>query len=669
VRHRGVVPRAGAAALATCAWLAAAASPAPAAPTWLAPHTLSAGPSSGSAKVAVDAAGDAVAVWEQGEAVEASSRPAGGSWSAPAMLSAPGDKTISPQVAIAANGASVAVWDRVSGGEYFVEAATGSALTGAWSGHRAVSSTAGVAPSLVRVASDAAGDAEAVWLHAEASETAVEAASHAAGSGAWASAKTLSKGAEAMKLDIGEAADGYAVAVWEEKTGLGREIDAARRPAGGEAWLPKTGISAPAGNVNTPSVAVDARGDAVAIWERFTSFEEIESASLPAGAGTWTPPVTISSPVSTDEPGEQAVAIDGQGRAVAVWLRETLNRIEAVSQTSPGGAWSPQVVISEPAAVASEPALAVDAGGDAVAVWAATTGKQLLRSSSRPADSAVWGAPLTLPTEVPLGPEPSLGVDDQGDALASYVRYTGSAYETEADAYDVAGPVLNGLSIPAAAGVGQPLTFSASPLDVWSGLGPTSWSFGDGTAATGTSVTHAYAAPGTYPVSVTGADVLGNTTTATGSVTVTGPPPLPCSCAVPRPVISGLAQSHRRWREGSKLARLSRTRGAPVGTTFSFTLSRPATLTFTFTEKLPGRRVGRRCVAATHGNRSRRACTRTVTAGRLVLAGAAGARRLAFQGRVSRSKRLAPGSYTLQLTAVAGGLSSNLASLTFTIVR
>jgi hypothetical protein len=59
-----------------------------------------------------------------------------------------------------------------------------------------------------------------------------------------------------------------------------------------------------------------------------------------------------------------------------------------------------------------------------------------------------------------------------------------------------------------------------------------------------------------------------------------------------------------------------------------------------------------------------------VTAGRLTFTGHSGTNRVAFQGRVSRAKKLKPGHYTLVITATnsAGGRSAPR-SLTFTIVR
>lgn len=138
------------------------------------------------------------------------------------------------------------------------------------------------------------------------------------------------------------------------------------------------------------------------------------------------------------------------------------------------------------------------------------------------------------------------------------------------------------------------------------------------------------------------------------------------------PALSGLTASALLWREGSGLAQISarrRHRKLPVGTTFSFRLDRPAQVTFQFTRAVPGRRAGKRCVAQTHKNRHKRRCTRKVVAGTLAFSAHAGTNKVRFQGRISRSKKLAPGTYTLIATATSAGLRSRAATLTFTIAR
>jgi len=90
----------------------------------------------------------------------------------------------------------------------------------------------------------------------------------------------------------------------------------------------------------------------------------------------------------------------------------------------------------------------------------------------------------------------------------------------QAAGYDAAGPQLRGLSVPGAARAGSPGSFSVAPLDVWSQAASTSWTFGDGASASGESVSHTYAAPGSYPVTVTSTDSLGNSSTENRTVTV-----------------------------------------------------------------------------------------------------------------------------------------------------
>ena len=93
--------------------------------------------------------------------------------------------------------------------------------------------------------------------------------------------------------------------------------------------------------------------------------------------------------------------------------------------------------------------------------------------------------------------------------------------------------------------------------------------------------------------------------------------------------------------------------------------------TITFARAKPGRRIGRRCACSpTRRNRARRRCTRLLRAGSLILSAHAGTNKVRFQGRLSRSKKLKPGRYTLTITAVdSAGNKSAAKSTSFTIVR
>jgi Tol biopolymer transport system component len=120
-------------------------------------------------------------------------------------------------------------------------------------------------------------------------------------------------------------------------------------------------------------------------------------------------------------------------------------------------------------------------------------------------------------------------------------------------------------------------------------------------------------------------------------------------------VISSLTVAPSRWR---------------VSTHISFRLSKPAKVTLTFAKAATGRKVAGHCVAPRRSNRSRPHCTRFLTAGHLSFGAHGGRNRVRFQGRLSRTRKLTPGSYLLTVTAVdAAGSRSRARTAKFTIVH
>lgn len=102
---------------------------------------------------------------------------------------------------------------------------------------------------------------------------------------------------------------------------------------------------------------------------------------------------------------------------------------------------------------------------------------------------------------------------------------------------------------------------------------------------------------------------------------------------------------------------------------FSFKLNEPATLRLTFARDLVGRERRGKCVAPTQRDRQRPACRRAIAAGMLSLRGRSGAENVYFDGRLSRSRTLTPGQYTVTFTAIdAVRRSAKPQRLTFTIV-
>ena len=292
---------------------------------------------------------------------------------------------------------------------------------------------------------------------------------------------------------------------------------------------------------------------------------------------------------------------------------------------------------------------------------------EIVQAAVRPVTGGTWQTPSDLSASGQDAARPQVAFDPFGNALAVWQRYNGTNQIVQGAGYDAAGPFLNALRIPAAGTAGQSLTFSVSPLDSWSALAPTSWSFGDGSAASGSSVAHSFTAPGSYTVTVTGADVLGNTTTASGTIAI-GAPAAPVRPGPP--VVSGARLTNKRFRVARKPTAIT-ARRAPRGTVIRFTLSAPAKLRIAITRSAPGLRRGRLCSAPTPTLKRRHAkrCVRTVVVGTLTRAGErSGPGRLPFTGRIGR-RALGPGAYRALLIASNQEGRSSPVALAFVIVH
>jgi Divergent InlB B-repeat domain len=117
------------------------------------------------AQVAGDAEGGMVAIWARWDGsewiIQGSNRAAGGSWAPPADISTPGRTALSPRLAVDAGGGAIAVWQtHVAQFIWMVQAASG--LGNVWEAPVDVSTAAEIGEPDVAV--DPAGDAVVSWI-------------------------------------------------------------------------------------------------------------------------------------------------------------------------------------------------------------------------------------------------------------------------------------------------------------------------------------------------------------------------------------------------------------------------------------------------------------------------------------------------------------------------
>jgi hypothetical protein len=671
-------------AAALCGGLAASAE---AAPVWLASVNLSeAGFTGESPQVALDAHGDATAVWGHGGggnyAVQTAVRLAGGAWQAPITLSEAGVDASGAQIAVDPEDDAVAVWETFpmppANSARTIQAAVRSASTGAWSAPVTLAAI-GEPIGHPQVAVDSHGNAVAAWEAQPVNPGSgfIQASFRPAG-GTWSTPVDISSGNVASSPHIVMDPEGNAIVTWSGYD----SIQSAVRLASDGTWQQPVEVAAigseAGGSLSGPALAVDGLGDVVTAWSSTIgsgSNHIVQAATLPAG-GAWQTPVDLSE--AGLDAGSPDVAVDPTGNAVVTWSAATspiFGSKSAVVQATfrpAGDSWQVPVDIAEGGHEADtppfEPKVVLDPQGNAIAVWDLDADGQVIQSAVRPADSGDWQAPVNLSASDVRANDTQIAVDAQGNAVSVWQLENGSESIIQAAGYD-AGPLIDGLEVPKTGTVGQPVSFSSSPLAVWSALGSTSWSFGDGTGASGASATHVYTAPGDYKVTLSSVDALGNASSASATIAIS--PALATSSATKTPpALTDVSMTNKRFRVGKRATAVS-ARKTSLGTSFHFTLSAIAKLQITISRSTPGLREGRLCrapsakLARAHAKR----CTRALTVGVLTRPSEAkGADSISFSGRIGH-RALNPGTYTAVLSATNAAGRSKPVTLRFTIIE
>jgi PKD domain len=514
VRRTGVVVVAASLVL-TCS--------AGASPRWDVSGAISTGDRAVAAELAMNAAGDAIAVWDEEVGADCANAPAAlscvhildaavrargsSAWGAPGEITRPGVGA-APEVAINAAGDAAIAWIHDIGRDRVLQASIRRGVSGRWPNANDLSDSV-LEIRNERIGLDDGGDAVAVWAQRVETAFVVHAEVRPAAVGVWSSATRLSSpGADASGGPVlALTSAGRAYVAWIE-AGVVRVASGDIRTG---VWDPAVTISPSAAAEGEPALAVNAAGDAVAAWPARTSggTSVVQVASYRPSTG-WTPAGDLGGAAT---PGEPQVALDAAGLAVVVWRGEGEGAPRAASQVA-GGAWSRSVAIASGGG--DEPRVAVAPGGNAVAVW---TQDGVAEAALRPAASGEWLPAAEIAESDASGPR--ISVDSGNGVVVVWIRQASGRLVLEGTQLVGDGPFLDHLRIPKSGRARTRLSFGVEAVPWQAPLtGRPSWRFGDGVSATGAHVRHTYRKAGRYLVSVAQPDASGGTATATATIVV-----------------------------------------------------------------------------------------------------------------------------------------------------
>ncbi len=329
--------------------------------------------------------------------------------------------------------------------------------------------------------------------------------------------------AESFKVANGASAvvdgAGNATVVWSYFNGTNDVVQTAIREAGGS-FTPPQQISESGAEAGFPAIDNDAAGNATVVWVRTKGTSHVvQVASRPPG-GSFSAPATISNGGGVIE--APSIDVAPNGAATVLWrvsgLSETL--LQTVSRP-PGGAFEPAVNVNSGKDNPLFADLAADGAGDAVVVWSGQNGtEQIVRAAVRgPGAADLRDAGRDLADQPRFLPSPRSRWMPRATPRWSGCGMTAPTRSSRRPATTPALRNSPASPIPGSGTVGDPLQFAATASDVWP-IAPPRFEFGDGASAQGSSVSHAYSAPGRYTVRTSATDGAGRTTASTATLLV-----------------------------------------------------------------------------------------------------------------------------------------------------
>jgi hypothetical protein len=380
---------------------------------------------------------------------------------------------------------------------------------------------------------NANGDAVIAWEQG----SDIEAVTRQGLSGSFSSPQTISSGSSAEPTAAIDAA-GNAIVAWQD--GTPSAISAAIAPHGG-AFGAEQSVTPIVGHSYTqPAIGANPIGQMVLAFQDAGASSTVVSAVTGTVSGGFGANPTVTTLSGDGVNGGPSVTVDDPGDAAVAW--KTASAVQ-VSQRVAGGSFPTpaQVETVSPAGITPDSvALAGNGEGDLVATWYTfDVGpmKNVVQAAARPHGASGFESAKVISDTSNDAGAPVAVLDENGDALVAFPLGNGGTPQgVSTAAYDGAGPLLGAPTGPSSVTQGAPATFSIpQPKDAFSNVASVSWSFGDGSAAvTGTQVTHTFTKTGSFTVTVTATDAVGNKSSATLHVTVGPGGPNRQPCVVPK---------------------------------------------------------------------------------------------------------------------------------------
>jgi len=284
---------------------------------------------------------------------------------------------------------------------------------------------------LPQVAADLNGDAIAVWGESDGAHFHVRASRYAAGDH-WGPAQTLdnSQFGDTGLPQVAMDAQGNALATWQQPdtNGIVHLFSSVFTVVGG-GWSGALQVDGSAASISNPQLAMDAAGNAMAVWQVVTGAVSHVWSNTHSSSG-WDVPHQIDI-VPTGYAANPQVVVDSAHITMAVWTQlDAANSNGIWAGRYAGTAWQDvRQIEAHTSGAVTTPRVALTPQGNALAVWVnGSNANTSLWSSSYDHTSTTWNTAVQVETGNTLlghlaGPAFSnIGIDGNGNAMVVWLK-------------------------------------------------------------------------------------------------------------------------------------------------------------------------------------------------------------------------------------------------------
>jgi len=336
------------------------------------------------------------------------------------ITSGNGGLAFMPNVAMDAAGNTVAVWCQMEGGFFSIYANIYDYASGTWGAVEELDSQGGGHAFSPRLVMDASGNSMAVWYQHDGARFSIFSSRYDAQANEWGEPELVedNDAGDAYHPQIDGNDSGVVFVAWKQFDGQKNSAWANRYDPVAGAWgRAETVEGNNTRDINYPVVAVNNAGDAIVSWYmQDGDYYHVYGSMYDSKTAAWGEAVEIED-VSEGDAYTPVVDIDDNANIIVVWMQDDGEHYALYARRfdAKSGAWAGTVQLdSGESGDADSPRVAIDKDGNAVVIWQKHSEKCMISAARYDVTTDTWGLVESLCAQIAMEiPESSIiGVYD-----------------------------------------------------------------------------------------------------------------------------------------------------------------------------------------------------------------------------------------------------------------